>query len=103
MKKLHQETNAFRTPHLRQSIAFTIPSRSNSVDDEESDREEREREEEQEAAYSNSASGMFTAMSNGIEEDEDILLLEVDGQPRTTLINIMMNKDNSGVFFLLPM
>ena len=46
---------------------------------------------------------MFTAMSNGIEEDEDILLLEGDGQPSTTLINIMMNKEIGGVFFMLTM
>ena len=76
MEKLHQETNAFHTPHLHQSTAFRSPSRSSSVDDEESDKEEREREEEQEDAYSN--------------EDEDILPLEVDGQPSTTLINIML-------------
>jgi len=66
MEKLHQETKAFNPPHLRQSTAFTIPSRSNS------------------------GSGTFTAMLNDIEEDEDILLLEVDGQPITTLISIIL-------------
>jgi hypothetical protein len=88
MEKLHNETNAFHPPHLRQSTTLTIPSRSNSPDDEESDKEEWEREEEQEDARSNSApASMSTEMLNGIEEDEDISLLEVDGQPSTTLIN----------------
>jgi hypothetical protein len=91
MEKLHNETNAFHSPHLRQSTAFTIPSRSNSLDDEESDNEEWEREEEQEDAHSNSASAsMSTEMLNGIAEDEDILLLEVDSQLGTTLINRML-------------
>ena len=90
MEKLHQETYAFHPPHLRQSTAFTIPSRSNSVDDEESDEEEQEREQEQEDVYSNSGSGTITTKLNDIEEDEDILLLEVDGQPSTTLISIIL-------------